>query len=321
MTGVDFLDERYKRVRLESPLSSFLSRHDTGHGVFLSHLDQTPVEAKRKAFLQKCAYLSPYLAVFLWRLSSVYATYGSLSKLYSGLSFSGIIWLSVDLFFFVFLTGPPVLNFARNPLWYRIRYGFRPTEIVIRRPLPSQLYQFAYMSITEGRNKFRDQVLRGMDNILLQTTPGDFTQLNFWQIDYRTCAEAYGLTQLQGPGQIEEAAWRMSVWTRHGAQPPACWMFHEEWKVHDPARRDRRLALLKESLEVVGKGHLYDQWLSMLFASSRTPNGGNKPLSTNIMSEQVAFFHREGVDFRHITDEITIKIDKEFESSEMPIGF
>ncbi len=77
----------------------------------------------------------------------------------------------------------------------------------------------------------------------------------------------------------------------------------------------------QESLEVVGKGHLYDQWLGMLFASSRTPNGGNKPLSTNIMSEQVAFFHREGVDFRHITDEITVKIDKEFESSEMPIGF
>ncbi len=34
-------------VRLESPLSSFLSRHADGDGVFVSHLDQTSVAMKK----------------------------------------------------------------------------------------------------------------------------------------------------------------------------------------------------------------------------------------------------------------------------------
>ncbi|KLO18514.1 hypothetical protein SCHPADRAFT_993551 [Schizopora paradoxa] len=320
--GVVFLDERYKPVRLESPISSFLSRHDTGHGVFLSHLDQTPVEAKRKAFFQGCAFTSVFLAVFIWRLTRVYRNYyfATLSDLSSALSLSGVIWLCIDLYI-LYLTGPPPFNFVRNSLWYRLRYGFRQTEIVIRRPVHNQLPQFNNMSIAEGRDKFRDQVLRGMDNILLQTKPGDLTSLGFWQVDYSACAEAYDLTSLVGPGCIEEAAWRMAIFTRHGAQPPACWMVHEEWKVHDPARRDRRLALLKENLEALGKGQLFDQWLGMLFASSTTPNGGKKPLSTNMMNEQVAFFQREGVDFKQITDQMSKQVDKEFESSEMPIGF
>ena len=45
----------------------------------------------------------------------------------------------------------------------------------------------------------------------------------------------------------------------------------------------------------MGKGQLFDQWLGMLFASSTTPNGEKKPINTNMMNDQVAFFHREGV--------------------------
>jgi len=290
--------------------------------VFLSHLDTTSVKAKRSAFFQASIVLVVFLAIFLWRAASVYSTYGSPSKLYTAFSLSPCILLLVDLYV-LHRTGTAVVIFARGHLWYRLVYGFRPTEIVIRRPHADQLPQFANMTITEGGNKFRDLVFRAVDINLLRNNPGSLTELGFWDIDYRACEEAYGLARMQGPGSIEEAAWRVSVWTRHGAQPPACWMVLEEWKTHDPDVQEQRLGFLKKKLEAIGKGDLYDKWQNLLYKGSVTPSGASKPLNMNLLAEMMTFFEREGVDFASIAKEMHVEFEKEYESSrsELPIGY
>jgi len=77
----------------------------------------------------------------------------------------------------------------------------------------------------------------------------------------------------------------------------------------------------QEILNDTGKGHLYDQWLEMLYKSSVTPSGTSKPVTSNIIDEQLAVFEREGVDFGAFSRESERRVEEEFQSSAMPIGF
>ena len=98
------------------------------------------------------------------------------------------------------------------------------------------------MTIADAGTILNDQILRAMDYNFLQVTPGDISDVNFWNIDYRASLEAYELARANGSQKIEEDAWRGSVWLKSGTGE---WKVSEMWKMYDPARRDRRQELLK----------------------------------------------------------------------------
>lgn len=193
------------------------------------------------------------------------------------------------------------------------------------------------MSVADAGMFLNEQIMRAMDNNLLQVTPGDITDTNFWKVDYRASHEAYKLARSSGPERIEEDAWRNSEWLKGSAG----WKFHENWKMYDPARRDRRQELLKvrphhifvvileiltflfikEKLEGMGKGDLYDKWRTMVQANTTTPTGASTSVGMKLINDHLAFFEREGIPFGPIGEEIDRQINAEFESTDMPVGF
>jgi len=117
--------------------------------------------------------------------------------------------------------------------------------VVLRRPHVLLLRQIANLPVEEGSEVFHDKLMRAMDFDHLQSKPGDVFETAVWEVDYRACGEAYKLAQLHSAESIEEDAWKMSVWTRHGAKHEASWVVIEVWKTYDPARKERRLEIIK----------------------------------------------------------------------------
>ncbi|KLO06475.1 hypothetical protein SCHPADRAFT_1002337 [Schizopora paradoxa] len=311
-------DKQYRLLRPESAIVAFLKKHDTGAGVLLSHLDNVPLSVQRRSFIQTCVVHGIFFSIFTWRLIRVYENYGSLQKLYASLTFSGLLWLCFNLAI-LYVTGPPSIEFARTTFWHRLRYGFRPTEIVIRQPIASRMKRLGTMTIADAGSILNDQILRAMDHNFLQVTPGDISDNNFWNIDYRASREAFELSRADGPRRVDEHAWRSSVWLKSGTGD---WKVAEHWKMCDPARRDRRQELLKDKLDAMGKGELYEKWRSMVQMNTTTPSGDSTYISARVVNEHLAFFEREGVDFGPIGEEINGQIDAEFDSQDaLPIGF
>ncbi|KLO06476.1 hypothetical protein SCHPADRAFT_946067 [Schizopora paradoxa] len=313
--------DEFTPLRIDSPLSRFLSKHDDKHGIFLSHLDMTPVGTKKIAFYSALGTHLLYLAIFLWRAYRLYTSYGSPSKLYSQLSLYGIAFLCLDLYI-VKVMAHAVRKFARNSFWYRLRCGFRPTEIVIRRPHPTYIQKLNALSVAEGSTLLHYELHRAMDVNTLNNRPGDALQTpEVWLVDYHACVEAYYLSRLVGPGAIEEDAWRMSVWTKD-PNPTGGWKVIENWKIlHDHARRDRYLQVFIDKLLALGKGHLFDPWLKLMSEEATTPTGEDLPLNMGMADARVALFESEGIDYEQFMTEIDQRVKQEFFSLNMPVGF
>jgi len=95
----------------------------------------------------------------------------------------------------------------------------------------------------------------------------------------------------------------------------------EEWKMHDPVLRNRRMDLIKGRLEELGKIHLYDQWQQFMFTNPRSPDGSHRPLTTKLINEQYRFFWREGVDFAQMLGEVLIQMEQEKTEAKPPANY
>jgi hypothetical protein len=134
--------------------------------------------------------------------------------------------LQSSMDYFLLLDGWPVAyKFITGHLWLRLRWGFRQTEIIFRKPKSSWGYP-AGISPEERQRQFQDSVCRAIDPKLINENTGYLTSVDIWLLNYDLIAEAYALAE---QGFIDESTWNLSVWQKVKGE----WSVWEVWRVHD----------------------------------------------------------------------------------------
>jgi hypothetical protein len=112
----------------------------------------------------------------------------------------------------------------------RIRYGFRPTEIIIRKP-KAELTSLALNDIVAS-------ITCAIDVWFLANNAGVNTQTNFWHLDHAAANEAFELARR---GEIPESTWKTTLWRKdeHG------WVGHEIWRQHEVVSNPDLLLVFK----------------------------------------------------------------------------
>lgn len=134
-----------------------------------------------------------------------------------------IITLIVDVVVYTQL--PPILlKFATGHLWMRLRYGFRPVEIVFRKPTGAQHLKIKDLPPQEYHTAYMNSILHAIDARLLNHNVGYNTRDGFWVLEYTAAIDAFKLAQT---GKIPIETWELSVWQK--IEGKWCvWPVHEQ---------------------------------------------------------------------------------------------
>lgn len=146
-----------------------------------------------------------------------------------------------DLFLY-FDIWPILRTFISGHLWLRIRYGFRETEVIFRRPSKWRLKMLKNLHAEERDKRFVNALYRAIDRTLVNHTTGILTGDDFWVLDYSAACEAYGYLQ---SGEIDEDTWKLGVWQKSGDH----WAVWQVWKAHEDDETANWLEKFRVSLE------------------------------------------------------------------------
>ncbi|KAF8917355.1 hypothetical protein CPB85DRAFT_1250174 [Mucidula mucida] len=141
-----------------------------------------------------------------------------------------IITLIVDVVVYTQL--PPILlKFATGHLWMRLRYGFRPVEIVFRKPTGAQHLKIKDLPPQEYHTAYMNSILHAIDARLLNHNVGYNTRDGFWVLEYTAAIDAFKLAQT---GKIPIETWELSVWQKIEGK----WSCDGVQKLHSLGKQD-----------------------------------------------------------------------------------
>lgn len=113
-----------------------------------------------------------------------------------------------------------VYNFVFGQFRFRLFYGFRETEIVIRRLTDEGKKTCPTLS----EEVFEESV---MSTILSIYSPSYHSRDRIWSLDYQAILDAHALAE---NGDIPEKVWNISVWSRSHTGLTT-WVFHPAWMI------------------------------------------------------------------------------------------
>jgi len=188
--------------------------------------------------------------------------------------------------YFLFVEGWPIIrNFTIKHLWLRLRWGFRETEIVFRRPtrLPSRS-----PNLEERQSALKDSVYRAISTKLLDENPGYTTAVEIWALDYKAISAAY---ELAASHVLDDTTWNLSVWQKIEGQ----WTVWEVWRINDKDAMQSIWAALRKKLVALDKMHVLTQWEAKI-AASKQLDGTHQQFTSSANDEVLAIFRNEGLD-------------------------
>ncbi|KAF8874166.1 hypothetical protein BD779DRAFT_1476618 [Infundibulicybe gibba] len=167
-----------------------------------------------------------------------------------------------------------IREFITGHLWLRLRWGFRETEIVFRKPTGWRRALLNGLPPEEFERQSTDTILyRAIDPKLVSLNTGYLTRSDYWVLEYGAVGDAYSLV---ATGEVDIKTWDMNVWTRKEGE---CNYVGSECR-------------LLEKLKSMGKEDVVEQWKSM-----RTPG---KPVTTQTTSAIVDLFRSQGISLEEL---------------------
>ncbi|KAF8889949.1 hypothetical protein BD779DRAFT_311111 [Infundibulicybe gibba] len=203
----------------------------------------------------------------------------------------GWTWTIINLiidFLLYNVVWPGVRAFITGHLWLRLRWGFKKTEIVFRKPTGWRLAALKDLPPEEFQRRYADILHRAIDPKLVSENPGYLTYNDYWVLEDRAVGDAYSLV---AKGEINIKIWELSVWTRIGGE----WHVWEVWRLHDKETVGMVTTTITEKLKSMGKEDIIEQWKSM-----GTPGAPTTPTDAVI-----DLFRSQGVNYEELWAEAT----------------
>lgn len=119
----------------------------------------------------------------------------------------------------------------------RWRYGFRPTEVIIRRSPPESP---STASSEPPERRWRAS-LRAIDPTLLYSNPASILASDFWVMEHAIIMDVYAGME---KGEISEEDLEFTAWRECGG----VWTGLELWRLHSVASGQQEIALFKVRL-------------------------------------------------------------------------
>lgn len=305
---------------LPSSLTPFTTSLSKKH-VYITHIDAKPRNFKLKIFMVPVGMNLAVVALFIWRMQYILPYYGEL--LLSTLGYTadkpvltaaaesavspGLLYVVlrraltflIDFLLVVFVWPWPVefclAKEHANPVYWRLKVGFRDKEIYVRR------------SRVEWDAGLLDDVFEGgrMNLLLSKTTPatnplllgektGYLTMNAEWDLDWSAMVAAHRMVDakdvsLEAFSNIvlffsKEHGW-VCVDKSAGGQDPA------------EDKRRQQVFAFRDALTAVGKEDLFFRWIEIVQFESSQPGGFGPERQVEVATKIRELFQKEGIDF------------------------
>jgi hypothetical protein len=257
---------------VDSPLARIFSAHH-GHTGFITRLDRTSLSRKRLLFLRSLVYnvglLAAIVTLFIFHDFS-FNVPRSLRWTFRITQGFVLFWAISVLYLTTF--APFFLGECR----LRYKYGFRHTELVIRRAPPESRAPSHHLC---------QAALRAINPALLYSNPASILAPDFWVLEHLVIMDIYAAMTA---GQVNEEDLEFTLWREHDG----IWSGLELWRLHHIVSVQQEVDLFKACLRSKGKHDLLSAWEQSFdadkWASNQTPED---------YRSIVQRFSQEGIDY------------------------
>ncbi|KDR80518.1 hypothetical protein GALMADRAFT_60448 [Galerina marginata CBS 339.88] len=233
------VSSRFKQLPRDSFLAQFLSQHDDPlRGGFITRLDRSPIATKRLAFMK--AFL---MNIFFLLSICALACVTIIRDLWSPLPISSklAICISQDI-----LIGSAIFVLVRSttiPFFFgecrlRILYGFRASEIVIRKPPKMPLVLNNNTTEDQRMERYWRIATRAVNPELLYSNASAMLSSEYWTLEYRAVFDAI---RRIAAGEFGEEALEFAIWK----QDNEIWSVCELWRMHEIMSDQQEVSMFK----------------------------------------------------------------------------
>jgi len=293
---------RFRQLPPNIALAHFLSKHDNhARSGFITRLDRSTVKHKKLTFA-KALVLNLVVLAFLAGLSAFTIIRHALSTSYASSRVS--ILLTQDFLIaaaaFV-LARTTTVPFFLGECRLRLRNGFHPSEIVIRRPpvTGSSARLDATQKEDQRLERYWRMATRAVNPNLLYSSASALFSPEYWTVEY---AAVFDALKSIARGDFSEEALEFAVWKQDGL---GVWTCCELWRMHEIMNDQQEIAMFKTFLTQSGKQDLLAIWQEMLStppASQIAPSPSPKAYQA-LVDE----FAREGLDYETVWSQVSEK--------------
>jgi hypothetical protein len=208
--------------------------------LYIAHIDRHPVPFKKRIFAIPVLLNLAFLALLTWRLYAILPFYASIlltvtgypsdttvdTSSHSKTQLVGITLKRAGTFLFDFLlfkfVGSWVYTFflespykGGNPVRWRVKSGFRESEIYVRVSRSFATANFLAPATTQGlENPFlKVRVMPAVDRFYLKQKTGYLTMGADWDLDFGAMVKAQDLVD---KGTVERGLFERTVWVYFG---------------------------------------------------------------------------------------------------------
>ncbi|KAF8889947.1 hypothetical protein BD779DRAFT_1519784 [Infundibulicybe gibba] len=264
-------------VPKEHPAIELLDHRATDHNRFITHLDRSSVYAKIIAFQAPLWSNVALCGLLIWRGMKGTSRYILTKPNPTPTSWTWIIINGIiDLCLYKFVW-PGVRTFITSHLWLRLRWGFRETEVVFRKPSDLQRTLLSGLAPEEFKRQYADILYQAIDPKLVFENAGFLTKNNYWTLEYNAIGDAYSL---MAAGELDIKTWDLK------------WHVQEFWRLHDDNQLTEVAGVIfMEKLRSVGGEDIVRQWESIRTSGESAFQSGGTALD---------LLEREGISFEEL---------------------
>ncbi|KAF9054378.1 hypothetical protein BJ165DRAFT_1337436 [Panaeolus papilionaceus] len=249
---------RFNSLPRNSALSLFLTRHDDAlHSGFITRLDRSPVSAKKYVanhfvFFHKthvCNRRIAFSKALAWNFVVLFlitglATWTVVSDLMSPAPTSLKLAIALTKNLLLISAVLIVLRSTSIPFFFgecrlRALYGFRPSELVIRKP-PTRTTLEATTHEDQRLERYWRMASRAVNPDLLYSNASAVLSPCYWTVEYSAVFDA--MTCI-GKGAFELEDLEFSIWKQYDGKWSAC----ELWRMHEIMNDQQEVAMFKVS--------------------------------------------------------------------------
>jgi len=299
MNPKSIASSRFKQLPRQSLLSQFLSRHDDSlYSGFITRLDRSPIRAKRLTFVKALA-LNVFVLGFLIVLAAVTIAKDLLSA--HPVPFKLGLCITQDLAIMLailVLLRSTTIPFFWGECRFRFYYGFRASELIIRKPPKAGLAIQNHLPEDQRLERYWRMATRAVNPKLLYSNSNALLSSEYWIMEYSAVFDAMKRIAM---GDFDEEALEFAVWK----QDNGTWISCELWRMHEIMADQQEVAMFKTFLTEAGKQELLAIWQDMLSTPSTTVIVRSP--SPKAYQAMVDKFAREGLDYETVWSQVSEK--------------
>jgi hypothetical protein len=303
---------------LSPALSSFTTSLSKKH-IYVTHIDPKPRGFKFKIFLVPVAMNLAVVLLFVWRMNYVLPWYGSLllstlgytadtPALNTQSSTPGL--LSVILrraftflldFLLVVFVWPWPVEFCLakthgNPVYWRLKVGFRDKEIYVRRSRTEWDSGVLEDVFEPSRSRLLlSKTTAATDLMLLREKTGYLTMNADWDLDWMAMVAAHKLVDSKEVA-VDAFSSVVLFWTKDFGWVCVDRATGGQVDPNEDKRRQQVFAF-RDALSAIGKEDLFFRWIEIVQFESSQPGGFGPEKQVEVAQKIRELFSKEGIDF------------------------